>query len=73
MSAMIVDINEFFAHPVGQPLLVIVALGALNGLDGEVSGEDPADNVGNGLSEAEDVEEDKDNGATRVPRQHSLR
>lgn len=50
------------AYPVREPLLVVIGAGRLDGLDGEVGGEDPADEVGDGLGEAEHVEEDQDDG-----------
>lgn len=52
--------------PIGQPLLVIVGLRRLNGQDGKVSGESPADKVGDGLGKAKHIEEDeKDRGETK--------
>lgn len=52
--------------PIGQPLLVIVGLRRLNGQDGKISGESPADEVGDGLGKAKHIEEDeKDRGETK--------
>lgn len=52
--------------PVRQPLLVIVALRRLNGLDGKISRESPADEVGDGLGKAKHVKEDEeDRGETK--------
>jgi len=52
-----------WTNPVSQPLLVVVGSWRLDGLDGEVSRERPSDEVGHGLSEAEEVEEDQSDGA----------
>lgn len=49
-------------HPVSQPLLVVVGAGGLDSLDGEVGGEGPADEVGDGGSEAEQIQEDEGDG-----------
>lgn len=50
-------------NPVGEPLLVIILAGGLERVNGEISGQTPADQVGHGLSEAEHVEEDEDDRA----------
>lgn len=56
--------------PIGQPLLVIVGLRRLNGQDGKISGESPADEVGDGLGKAKHIEEDeKDRAASEIERQ----
>lgn len=54
------------AYPVREPLLVVIGAGRLDGLDGEVGGEGPADEVGDGLGETEHVEEDQDDGPAGV-------
>lgn len=57
------SLGHVSTHPVGQPLLVVVGAGRLDGLDREVGGKGPTDEVGDGLGEAEDVEEDQGDGA----------
>ena len=51
--------RERKSHPVSQPLLVIVGRGALDSLDRQVSGQSPADEVGDGRGEAKHVEKDQ--------------
>lgn len=51
--------REAMTHPVSQPLLVIVGRGALDSLDRQVSGQSPADEVGDGRGEAKHVEKDQ--------------
>ncbi len=58
--------------PVGEPLLVIVGARRLDGLDGEVSRERPADQVRDGRGQAEHVEEDERDRA-RAEREHTVR
>lgn len=58
--------------PVGEPLLVVVGAGRLDGLDGEVGRERPADQVGDGRREAEHVEEDEHDRA-RAQGEHTVR
>ena len=50
------------AHPVRQPLLVVVGSGAFDSLDREVGRKGPSNEVGDGLSETKHVEEDQDDG-----------
>ena len=49
-------------HPVSEPLLVVVGTWRLDSLDREVGGQTPADDVGDGLGETEEVEEDQQDG-----------
>lgn len=51
-------------HPVSQPLLIVVLSLTLQGLNAQVSGDGPSDQVGKGGSEAEEVEEDEEDEGT---------
>ena len=45
------EVEEAKSDPVGEPLDVILVSGRLDGLEGEVGGESPADEIGDGGSE----------------------
>lgn len=58
-------VEETEDDPVAEPLGVVTLLRGLERVAGEVGGEGPSDEVGDGLSEAEEVEEDQEGGAVR--------
>ena len=55
------------AHPVSQPLLVVVLIRRLQSLDAQVSGDGPSDQVGQGRSQAEQVEKDQKDESASEP------
>ena len=56
------EVEEAEDDPVGEPLDVVGVTGRLDGLDGEVGGEDPAEEVGDGGGKGVDGVEDDDEG-----------
>lgn len=49
-------------NPVSEPLDIIIVTGALDSLDGEVGGEEPSDEVGDGGSESVDEDQEGEEG-----------
>lgn len=58
-SGRLQKVEETESDPVSQPLLVIVGRGRLDSTDREIGGKSPSNQVGNGRSETEQVEEDQ--------------
>lgn len=56
------EVEEPEDDPVSQPLLVVGLSGALEGLDTQVSGKNPTNQVGQGAGQSEEVEEDQEDG-----------
>lgn len=50
---------ETETHPVSQPLRIVARSGSIQSLTRQVSGDSPANQVGNGGSESKEVEEDE--------------